>query len=134
MTLRSDRENIVQTLIEGFRVLQAFTASEPVLTLGQVADRAGLDTETTFRLVQTLVILGYLERIAGTKQFRLTLKLLELGFCAIVQNQESFFSDPSDRQQLAIRDEYTFAVRTRRRSEVIPVVARKVQQARARGR
>lgn len=94
MTLRSDRENIVQTLIEGFRVLQTFTASEPVLTLGQVADRAGLDTETTFRLVQTLVILGYLERIAGTRQFRLTLKVLELGFCAIVQNQESFFSNP----------------------------------------
>lgn len=95
MTLRSDRENIVQTLIEGFRVLQTFSASEPVLTLGQVADRAGLDTETTFRLVQTLVILGYLERIAGTRQFRLTLKLLELGFCAIVQNQEWFFSDPT---------------------------------------
>jgi len=93
MTIESDRENIAQTLIEGFRVLHAFTASESELTLGQVADRADLDTQTTFRLVQTLVILGYLERISGTKQFRLTLRLLELGFCAIVQNQEWFFSD-----------------------------------------
>jgi IclR family pca regulon transcriptional regulator len=93
MTIETDREKIAQTLIEGFRVLHAFTASEPELTLGQVADRADLDKETTFRLVQTLVILGYLERISGTKQFRLTLKLLELGFFAIVQNQESFFSD-----------------------------------------
>ena len=95
MTLSSDRELIAQTLIKGFRVLQAFTASEPRLTLGQVADRAGLDMETTFRLVQTLVILGYLERIPETKQFRLTLKPLELGFHAIVQNQESFFFRPA---------------------------------------
>ena len=92
MTLSSDREQIAQTLIEGFRVLQAFTAPEPTLTVRQVADRAGLDTGTTFRLVLTLVILGYLERIPDTKRFRLTLKPLELGFHAIVQNVESFSS------------------------------------------
>jgi IclR family transcriptional regulator, pca regulon regulatory protein len=90
MTVSSDREQIAQTLIDGFHVLQAFTASEPVLTLGQVADRAGLDAGTTFRLVQALVILGYLKRIPETKLFRLTLKPLELGFHAIVQNVESF--------------------------------------------
>lgn len=94
MTQSSDRDQITQALIEGFRVLQAFTAPEPALTLGQVADRAALDMETTFRLVQTLVILGYLERLPGTKQFRLTLKPLELGFHAIVQNHESFSSRP----------------------------------------
>jgi DNA-binding IclR family transcriptional regulator len=83
---------ISQSLIHGFRVLQAFTASEPALTLGQVASRAGLDNGTAFHLVQTLVMLGYVERIAGSKQFRLTLKPLELGFHAIVQNPESFLS------------------------------------------
>jgi hypothetical protein len=60
--------------------------------LVQVADRAGLDTATAFHLVQTLVLLGYIERISGTKQFRLTLKPLELGFHAIAQNPESFSS------------------------------------------
>ena len=80
MTVDSDRARISQTLVHGFRVLQAFTAPQPALTLVQVADRAGLDTATAFHLVQTLVLLGYIERISGTKQFRLTLKPLELGF------------------------------------------------------
>ena len=81
---------VTQTLVHGFRVLQAFTASEPALTLGQVAHRAGLDNGTAFHLVQPLVMLGYVVRIAGSKQFRLTLKPLELGFHAIVQNPEVF--------------------------------------------
>ena len=94
MQLDSPPARISQTLVHGFRVLQAFTASEPALTLGQVAYRAGLDSATTFHLVQTLVILGYVERISGTKQFRLTLKPLELGFHTIVQNLEWFSSHP----------------------------------------
>jgi hypothetical protein len=92
MTVDSDRARISQTLVHGFRVLQAFTVPQPALTLVQVADRAGLDTATAFHLVQTLVVLGYIERISGTKQFRLTLKPLELGFHAIMQNPESFSS------------------------------------------
>jgi DNA-binding MarR family transcriptional regulator len=83
-----------QTLVQGFRVLQAFTASEPALTLGQVAYRTGLDSGSAFHLVQTLVMLGYVERISGSKQFRLTLKPLELGFHAIVQNPEWFCFRP----------------------------------------
>jgi IclR family transcriptional regulator, pca regulon regulatory protein len=82
------RSEISQALVQGFRVLQAFTASEPALTLGQVAFRAGLDSGTAFHFVQTLVMLGYVERISGSKQFRLTLKPLELGFRAIVQNPQ----------------------------------------------
>jgi IclR family pca regulon transcriptional regulator len=65
-----------------------------VLTLGQVAYRTGLDSGTAFHLVQTLVMLGYVERISGSKQFRLTLKPLELGFRAIVQNPEWFCFRP----------------------------------------
>jgi IclR family pca regulon transcriptional regulator len=83
---------ISQALVHGFKVLQAFTAAEPALTLGQVACRAGLDSGTAFHLVQTLVVLGYVERLSGSKQFRLTLKPLELGFRALMQNRESFAS------------------------------------------
>jgi IclR helix-turn-helix domain len=85
-----ENRRIARTLVHGFRVLQAFTASQPALTLGQLAGRTGLDSGTTFHLVQTLVMLGYVERISGSKQFRLTLKPLELGFHAIVQQSESF--------------------------------------------
>ena len=75
--------------MHGFRVLHAFTASECALTLGQIANRADIDSATAFHLVQTLVVLGYIERIPQSKQFRLTLKPLELGFHAITQNPES---------------------------------------------
>ena len=74
--------------MQGFRVLQAFTAANPTLSLTQVATRAGLDSGTAFHLVQTLIVLGYVERIAGSKLFRLTLKPLELGFNAIAQNSQ----------------------------------------------
>src|SRR5690242_1940942 len=84
---------ISQTLVHGFKVLEAFTRAEPALTLGQVACKAGVDTGMAFHLVQTLVVLGYVERISGSKQFRLTLKPLELGFYAITQNPERFGID-----------------------------------------
>ena len=101
---------ISQALVHGFRVLQAFTASEPALTLGQIADRTGLDIGTVFHLVQTLVMLGYVERICGSKQFRLTLKPLELGFHAIVQNPGSFSccggidNDPRDLNRCSLSE------------------------------
>jgi DNA-binding IclR family transcriptional regulator len=94
MQSQPEPASISQTLIGGFKVLQAFTASEPALTLGEVACRTGLDSGAAFHLVQTLVVLGYVERISGRKQFRLTLKPLELGFRAIMQNLDAL-SAPS---------------------------------------
>src|ERR1700755_3653366 len=76
-------KNTVQSLAKGFRALQAFTAEEPELKLSEVARRAGLDNGTAFRLLETLVRLGYLERFPETKEYRLTLKPLELGVKAI---------------------------------------------------
>jgi IclR family pca regulon transcriptional regulator len=78
-------KNLVQSLAKGFRVLEAFSANDPELTLAQVARRAALDNATAFRLLNTLVLLGYVERIDGTRNFRLTLKCLDLGFNAIAR-------------------------------------------------
>jgi DNA-binding IclR family transcriptional regulator len=122
MQLDLDPAGIPQALVHGFRVLQAFTASEPALTLGDVAFRTGLDLDATFHLVQTLVMLGYIERISGSKQFRLTLKPLELGFHAIIQNQERFSfrsgldngSQPGNRCSLSEPSENGFSVSERR--------------------
>ena len=80
---KSDPKSIVQSLAKGFRVLEAFTAREPELSLSEVARRAGLDNGTAFRLVNTLVMLGYLAKVGDSRKFRLTLKPLDLGFHAI---------------------------------------------------
>jgi IclR family pca regulon transcriptional regulator len=80
-------KNLVHSLAKGFRVLQAFTASEPELLLSEVARRAELDNATAFRMLNTLVALGYVAKVPGTRRFRLTLKLLELGFNAIARTE-----------------------------------------------
>jgi DNA-binding IclR family transcriptional regulator len=49
-------------LTRGFRILSAFTAGEPELTLTQLSDRAELPLSTTLRLVQQLMRLGAVER------------------------------------------------------------------------
>jgi IclR family pca regulon transcriptional regulator len=90
-------KNTVQSLAKGFRVLQAFTAAEPELKLSEVARRAGLDNGTAFRLLETLVMLGYLERFPETKQYRLTLKALELGFNAIARMDLRTIAQPELR-------------------------------------
>ena len=85
-TDRTDR-NVVQSLAKGFRVLAAFTPDRPELGLAECARAAGLDNATAFRMLNTLVQLGYVARVGGTRKFRLTLKCLELGFSAIARSE-----------------------------------------------
>ena len=78
-------KNLVRSLDKGFRVLESFGAAEPELTLAEAARRADLDNATAFRLLNTLVALGYVDRVPGTRRFRLTLKCLDLGFNAVAR-------------------------------------------------
>jgi IclR family pca regulon transcriptional regulator len=86
MANRDSNKNIVQSLEKGFRVLQAFTSEEPELVLADVARRAGLDNATTFRLLNTLVMLGYVSKVVDSRRFRLSLRCLDLGFNAIAHS------------------------------------------------
>lgn len=78
-------KNSVQSLAKGFRVLEAFTAERIEMGLAEVARAASIDNATAFRFLNTLVQLGYVEKIAEAKRFRLTLKCLDLGFNAIAR-------------------------------------------------
>jgi len=84
-TVSENPKNVVQSLAKGFRVLEAFTASEPELTLAEVARRAEVDNATAFRLLNTLVMLGYVDRAPAGRNFRLSLKVLDLGFNSIAR-------------------------------------------------
>lgn len=77
-----DQRSVVNSLAKGLRVLEAFTAERMEMSLSEVAAAAGLDPGTTFRMLNTLVMLGYVSRSA-TKRFRLTLKAADLGLHAI---------------------------------------------------
>ncbi len=80
-----DGRSVVNSLAKGLRVLEAFTAERAELTLSEVAAAARLDPGTAFRMLNTLVMLGYLARIPESKRFRLTLKVTDLGFHAIAR-------------------------------------------------
>lgn len=78
-----DQRNLVNSLAKGLRVLESFTAERAELTLSEVAKLARLDPGTAFRMLNTLVMAGYVTRIPDSKRFRLTLKVTDLGLHAI---------------------------------------------------
>jgi IclR family pca regulon transcriptional regulator len=82
----ASEKNTVQSLAKGFRVLEAFTSQEPELTMAEVARLAGIDNATAFRFLNTLVEIGYVDRVPDTRKFRLALKVLDLGFNAIARS------------------------------------------------
>lgn len=79
-------KNTVQSLAKGFRILEAFTAQESELTMAEVARRSGMDNATAFRFLNTLVDIGYVQRVPNTRLFRLSFKVLDLGFNAIAHS------------------------------------------------
>lgn len=79
-------KNTVRSLAKGFKVLEAFTAQEPELTIAEVARKAGMDNATAFRFLNTLADIGYVERVPDSRKFRLGLKVLDLGFNAIARS------------------------------------------------
>lgn len=80
-----DSRNLVNSLAKGLRVLESFTAERPELTLSEVAGLAKIDPGTAFRMLNTLVMAGYVARVPDSKRFRLTLKVTDLGFHAIAR-------------------------------------------------
>jgi DNA-binding IclR family transcriptional regulator len=71
---------LVPGLERGLRILAEFSAREPVLGAPELSKRIGIPRTTTFRLLQTLEALGFLERANGDRHFRLGVAVLRLGF------------------------------------------------------
>ena len=93
-------KNSVHSLAKGFRVLEAFTAERTEMGLAEVARAASIDNATAFRFLNTLVQLGYVEKIPEAKRFRLTLKCIDLGFNAIARTDLRELARPLLRELL----------------------------------
>ncbi len=96
--MAENAKNLVQSAAKVFAVLRAFDAAQPALTISEVAARAELDRGTAFRLIHTLVSLGYLCPVPGTKRFRLTLKCLELGYLVLSSQELRVHAGPLLRE------------------------------------
>ena len=71
-------DTYVQSFARGLSVIRSFSAKAPQQTLSEVAQRTGLTRAGARRILLTLEGLGYVE--SQGRQFRLTPKILDLGF------------------------------------------------------
>ncbi len=95
-----DAKNRVQSVAKAFSVLRCFDVSRPELTIAELSTRTELDRGTTFRLVHTLIDLGYLAEVPESRRFRLTLKCLELGYTVLAQGNYKTLAQPMLREMV----------------------------------
>lgn len=69
-----------KSLEKGLKILSLFNRETPVLTQSEIARTLGLNMTSTYRYINTLVELGYLEKNTKTKEIRPS--LLCLLFCS----------------------------------------------------
>ena len=75
---------VIESLARGLRVLRCFTPATPSLTLQEIADELDIPKGSAFRVVSTLKQLGFLRQDHASKQYRLGLRALDLGFTCLV--------------------------------------------------
>lgn len=68
-----------KSLEKGLKILALFNQDNPVLTQSEIAKRLGMNMTSTYRYINTLEELGYLEKDLKTKEIRPT--ILCLIFC-----------------------------------------------------
>ena len=71
------------TLAKGIKILEAFTPACPRMKLQQLADQLMLPRVTLFRLIRTLMTLGYISHDPSSKTYSLTPRVMSLGFTAL---------------------------------------------------
>jgi IclR family transcriptional regulator, KDG regulon repressor len=74
----------VKSLFKMLEVLEAFSATEPELSVVEMARRTGMPRTTVHRIVDSLRSVGFLEQDASRDRYRLGLKLFELGGSALM--------------------------------------------------
>lgn len=73
----------IQSLEKGFLVLKAFSASRPALSVSDIAAACDMSMATVHRYLFTFKEMGYLEQEAETRRYRLTPKILGIGFSVL---------------------------------------------------
>lgn len=81
MAERGSGPDFIEALARGLDVIKAFDATEPVLTMSELAERTGLARPTVRRILLTLEELGYVR--SGRQGFALTPRIVELGMAYV---------------------------------------------------
>ena len=92
----------VPALSRGLALLEAFSAERPALSLVDLSRVLDISRSSAFRLVYTLVELGYLQRDDAAKTYRLGPRVLNLGFGFLASQELVEIAQP---RLSALRDE-----------------------------
>lgn len=69
---------VVQSVARGFAILEAVAAAPDGIGLAELAKQVGLHSSTTFHLVRTMLVLGYVRQERATRRYAVGAKLLAL--------------------------------------------------------
>lgn len=83
MTSVDSSRQSVKSLFKMLEVLEAFSSTDPELSVVEIARRTGLPRTTVHRIVDSLRSVGFLEQDASRDRYRLGIKLFELGGSAL---------------------------------------------------
>lgn len=72
-----------QSLERGLTILSAFSGTNPVLGIADMARAVNLNRSTTHRYVATLAKLGYVQQDPDTRKYSLGPRVIDLGFAAL---------------------------------------------------
>jgi len=81
--MKHNKKSRIQSLERGFEILKCFSSDKPILRLTDITNKIGISKATVFRYVSTLKDLGYLRKDDEFKGYKLTVKVLDLGFAAL---------------------------------------------------
>ena len=76
--MTAENQYFSTSLEKGLKILSLFSTENPGLTQSEISRTSGINMTSTYRFVNTLVRLGYLEKDARTKELRLGIRSLAL--------------------------------------------------------
>jgi IclR family KDG regulon transcriptional repressor len=82
-----ERGGGVQSIERAFAILEEVARHREGIRLGDLSRRVGLHNSTTFHLVKTMVLLGYLRQMPGTKAYRVGRPLFTLAASALDETE-----------------------------------------------
>ncbi|WP_433702092.1 IclR family transcriptional regulator [Nocardiopsis sp. CA-288880] len=80
----ADSKGTVNAVLRACRLLECFTHERPALTLGELAERTGLNKATTHRLLATLVQAGWVSQRADGA-YKVNMRLFAVGSVALAE-------------------------------------------------
>src|SRR5215467_13556306 len=73
----------IQSLERAFGILEEVARNREGINLSELSKRVGLHNSTTFHLVKTMVMLGYIEQARDSKRYRVGRRLFTLAAAAL---------------------------------------------------